>query len=140
MPNKLDKFGMKFCLLAVVDSKYLCNGKPYLGKDSPRQKGNNFPKDTCLTLLDPYFRKGYNVTIDHFFTSINLAEKLLFQRTPIWGTTLYKKAEKRGTEHQSCGKKQTAVFLRNTFLSFRMLASILLTTVALLFTRQKRKN
>ena len=28
MPNKPDKFGMKFWLLADVTSKYLCNGKP----------------------------------------------------------------------------------------------------------------
>ncbi len=31
--NKHDKFGIKFWLLADVDSKYLLNGFPYLGKD-----------------------------------------------------------------------------------------------------------
>ena len=64
---------MKLWLLAEVDSKYLCNGKPYLGKDSPCQKGNNLPTDICFTLLEPYFRKGYNIKNDNFSTSTNLA-------------------------------------------------------------------
>ncbi|XP_035221876.1 uncharacterized protein LOC118194783 [Stegodyphus dumicola] len=33
MPSKPDKFGIKFCLAADVDSKYVLNGFPYLGKD-----------------------------------------------------------------------------------------------------------
>ena len=86
MPNKPNKFGIKFWILAEVDSKYLCNEKPYHGKDSPRQKGDDLLTDICLTLLEPYFRKGYNVTTDNFFTSINLAKKLLVQRTTILGT------------------------------------------------------
>ena len=31
--KKKDKFGIKFRLLVDAKSKYLCNGKPYLGKD-----------------------------------------------------------------------------------------------------------
>ena len=38
MPNKPDKFGMKFWLLVDASSKYLCNGKPYLGKDPQETK------------------------------------------------------------------------------------------------------
>ena len=79
MSNEPNKYGMKFWLLAEVDSKYLCNGKSYIGKNSPRQKGNDLPLDICLILLERYFRKGYNVTTDNFFTSTNLAEKLLIQ-------------------------------------------------------------
>ncbi|GFX80117.1 DDE_Tnp_1_7 domain-containing protein [Trichonephila clavipes] len=33
MPNKPDKFGIKFWLAADVDSKYVLNGLRYLGKD-----------------------------------------------------------------------------------------------------------
>ena len=36
MANKPDKFGIKFWLLVDVDSKYLFNGYPYLGKDDTR--------------------------------------------------------------------------------------------------------
>ena len=30
IPNKSDRFGMKFCMLIKVDSKYVCNILPYL--------------------------------------------------------------------------------------------------------------
>ena len=33
MGNKPDNFGIKFWLLADAQSKYLSNGKPYLGRD-----------------------------------------------------------------------------------------------------------
>ena len=33
MANNPDKFGIKFWLLTDAQSKYLCNGKPYLGRD-----------------------------------------------------------------------------------------------------------
>ena len=53
-----------------------------------RQKGNSLLTDICLTLLDPYFRNDYNIITDNFFASINVAEKLLVQRTTILGTTV----------------------------------------------------
>ena len=33
MPKEPDKLGIKFELLVDVCLKYLCNGKPYVGKD-----------------------------------------------------------------------------------------------------------
>lgn len=36
MANKPDKFGIKFWLAADVDTKYLLNGFPFLGKDDTR--------------------------------------------------------------------------------------------------------
>ena len=74
MSNKLNKFGMKFWLLVDASSKYLCNGKPYLGKDLTRNKENDLSTDICLWLVRPFFKKGYNVATDNFFTSVNLAE------------------------------------------------------------------
>ena len=34
IPLKPDKFGIKYWLISDVDSKYICNGFPYLGKHS----------------------------------------------------------------------------------------------------------
>ena len=82
MPNKPDKFGIKFWLLVDVTSKYLCNGKPYLGKDASRNRENDLPADVCLWLMQPYFKKGYNVTTDNYFTSLKLAEKLKAEKRP----------------------------------------------------------
>ena len=57
MANKPDKFGIKFWILADAQSKYLCNGKPYLRKDPSRGRSINLPGDVCTTLLQPYFKK-----------------------------------------------------------------------------------
>ena len=76
MANKPDKFGIKFWLLTDAQSKYLCNGKPYLGRDPSRSTCSDLPGDVCLTLLQPYYKKGYNVTTDNYFTIRKLAEEL----------------------------------------------------------------
>jgi len=84
MPNKPDKFGIKFWILAELNSKYCLNMKPCLGKDDQRVA----PLGThiVLTLMEPYFGRGYNVTVDNFFTSAELAKKLLEKRTSLVGT------------------------------------------------------
>ena len=76
MANKPDKFGIKFWLFADAQSKYLCNGKPYLGRDPSRSRCSDLSGDVCLTLLQPYYKKGYNLTTDNYFTSLKLAEEL----------------------------------------------------------------
>jgi len=38
------------------------------------------------TLMDPFLNKGYNVTVDNFFTSHSLAHYLLNKRTTLVGT------------------------------------------------------
>ena len=41
MPNKPDKFGIKFWVLAEVSSKYVCNLLPYLEDlENEQQNGN----------------------------------------------------------------------------------------------------
>ena len=76
MANKPDKFGIKFWFLADAQSKYLCNGKPYLGRDLSRSRCSDLPGDVCLTHLQPYYKRGYNVTTDNYFTSLKLVEEL----------------------------------------------------------------
>ena len=93
MPNKPDKFGIKFWLLAESKSKYLCSGKPYLGKDLSRKKENDLPTNVCLSFLKPYFKKEYNVTTDHFFTNIKLTETLKLEKTTIIGTVRKQRKE-----------------------------------------------
>ncbi|KAJ8889038.1 hypothetical protein PR048_008532 [Dryococelus australis] len=41
MAKKPDKFGIKFWIVADVDSKYLVNGFPYLGKEDDRSRSVN---------------------------------------------------------------------------------------------------
>ena len=94
MPNKPDKFGIKFELLLDVCSKYLCNDKPYLGKDPTRNGENDLPTDFCLLLMQRFLKKGYNVTMNNYFTSINLANKLKVENTTLFVTI----RKKRGTK------------------------------------------
>ena len=95
MPNKPDKFVLKFWLLVEVHSKYLCIGNPYLGKYLIRNQENNLPTDVCLWLKQTFLKKGCNVTIDNYVTSINLAEKLKAEKLYLLDK---KKAKKRGTK------------------------------------------
>ena len=98
MANKTDKFGIKFWLLADAQSKYLCNGKPYLGRDPSRSRCSDLPGDVCLILLQPSYKKGYNVTTNNYFTSLKLAEELKQKKTIILGTTWKQRLEVPSTE------------------------------------------
>lgn len=91
MPNKPDKFGIKFWILADLNTKYCLNMKPYLGKDE--QRTENLATHVVMTLMEPYFGKGYNITTDNFFTNRYLARKLLDKRTSIVGTVRLNRKE-----------------------------------------------
>ncbi|KAF2892416.1 hypothetical protein ILUMI_13754 [Ignelater luminosus] len=86
MANKPDKFGIKFWMLADVKLKYMCNAFPYLGKDELRPEEEAHPENVVIKLTEPYLRRGRNVTIDNFFTSLKLAERLKAMQTSIVGT------------------------------------------------------
>lgn len=86
MPNKPDKFGIKFWLLADVETKYLCNGFPYVGKNEQRAPNEKLPEQVVMKLVAPYRNKGRNVTTDNFFTTVTLGERLEKEKTSLVGT------------------------------------------------------
>ena len=86
MANKPDKFGIKFWLAADTQSKYLLNALPYLGKDDNRPSNQPVAEHVVLSLVKPFVGKGRNITMDNFFTSRKLAEKLNDRGTSIVGT------------------------------------------------------
>ncbi|XP_011162891.2 piggyBac transposable element-derived protein 4-like [Solenopsis invicta] len=67
MPNKPDKFGIKFWLASDVNNKYVVNGFPYLGKDERREPSVSFGEFIVLKLVEPYTGHGRNITMDNFF-------------------------------------------------------------------------
>ena len=91
--NKPEKFGIKFGLLVDVYSKHLCNGKPYLGKDPTRYGEMDLPTDFCLCLMQTFLKKGYNVTMNNYCTSINLANKLKVEKATPPGIIRKKRKE-----------------------------------------------
>ena len=64
MPNKLDTFGIRFWILADLETKYCLNIIPYLGKDETRD--DSLGTHVVVQLTQPYLGVGYNVTIDIF--------------------------------------------------------------------------
>ncbi|KAK2583959.1 hypothetical protein KPH14_006423 [Odynerus spinipes] len=92
MPNKPHKFGIKFWLAVDVQSKYILNGFPYMGKDETRCS-NSLGQFVTLKLAEPYLQRGRNITTDNFFTSIPLAKKLLALKTTLVGTIRSNKRE-----------------------------------------------
>ena len=113
MANKPDKFGIKFWILAEVDSKFCYNVIPYLGADESRHLA--LGTHVVMALLKPLYGKGYNVTCDSFFTNKDLAQRLLQQRTTIVGTIRANRRElppsKKLSLHDSAFYQSEAVHL-----------------------------
>ncbi|XP_073539083.1 uncharacterized protein [Phyllobates terribilis] len=86
MPSKPDKYGHKYWLAVDKRSKYLANGFPYLGKDDTRRAEDHLADHVVMKLLDPFLKKGRNVTTDNYFTSVKLAKQLKSKGTTIVGT------------------------------------------------------
>ena len=53
MPNKPDKFGIKFWLFCEVDSKKTLNGFPYLRKDELQAQDEKLTQSVVKRLLEP---------------------------------------------------------------------------------------
>ena len=86
MPNKPDKFEIKFRMAVGVETKYLYNSFPYLGKDKSRDTSVSLPSYVVTKLMQTIFKRGYNVTCDNFFTSLDVALRLAEQKCSIVGT------------------------------------------------------
>ena len=70
LPSKPDKFGMKFWILAEVDSKYCFQIMPYLGRDEERVEV--LGTHVVMKLSKPLWYKGYNITTDNFLRQQHL--------------------------------------------------------------------
>ncbi|XP_046711378.1 acetylserotonin O-methyltransferase 2 isoform X2 [Silurus meridionalis] len=84
--TKPDKFGIKFWMATDLETKYVCNASPYLGKDPSRQKGERLAENVVMSLMEPFLDDGRNVTTDNFFTSLSLSHRLLQRKTTLLGT------------------------------------------------------
>ena len=73
MPNKPDKFGIKFRMAVDAKSKYLLNTFLYLGKEDTRRNGLSVPTNVVIKLMTSLIKKGYNVTCNNCCTSLHLS-------------------------------------------------------------------
>jgi len=109
---KPDKVGIKFWIAADLDTKYMCNAIPYLGKDPTRPKGERLSENVVLKLMEPFLDKGRTVAMDNFFTSLSLANRLLQQNTTLLGTINKIRRELPATAKETSGRQlhSTQVF------------------------------
>lgn len=86
MPNKPDKYGVKFWMIVDVERRFLVNAFPYLGKDDQRPSNERLSDSVVMNLTKPFLGKGRNVTCDNYFTSVNLCKELTKKNTTLVGT------------------------------------------------------
>jgi len=110
--SKPDKFGVKFWLAVDVDSKYLVNGFPYLGKDEERPVDRTLGHHVVQRLMEPYLHKGRNVTTDNFFTGLKLAKQLKDQSTSIVGTVNRARRELPSCANDTTSQRYSTQLLR----------------------------
>ena len=86
IPRKTHKYGIK--LFKLTDpSGYTYNVQVYEGKSQETAR-DNLAKSTSvgLKLAEDYFNEGRTLTVDNFYTSVELANKCLEKSTHLQGT------------------------------------------------------
>ena len=111
MANKPDKFGIKFWLGVDVETKYLFNGFPYLGRDDSRPKDVSVSSDEVIKIMEPLFSKGYNVSCDNFFTSVDLLHRLAKKQCSLVGTFRQNRRELPELSKQKKKLHETTAFI-----------------------------
>ncbi|XP_055910852.1 piggyBac transposable element-derived protein 4-like [Eupeodes corollae] len=85
MPSKPAKYGIKFWWLNQSSTGYPLQFSIYTGS-SDQSVGLGRGYDVVMSLMPRYFHTGRNLTVDNFFTSVNLALKLLDKKITLLGT------------------------------------------------------
>ena len=85
MPQKPDKFGIKFWAMVDVQTNFCIDYFPYLGASEDR---GNVPLGEYVVkkLAKDYVNVGYNITTDNFFSNVPLAKYLFKKKTTFVGT------------------------------------------------------
>ncbi|KAM5158092.1 piggyBac transposable element-derived protein 4 [Mantella aurantiaca] len=87
--SKRARFGIKSYMLCESSTGYIWNSVIYTGKgtkSNPKYSGYGLTTSSVLTLIEPLLNQGYCVTTDNFYTSPELYELLLKNKTDAYGT------------------------------------------------------
>ncbi|GLV38146.1 hypothetical protein CBL_10113 [Carabus blaptoides fortunei] len=89
IPLKRARFGVKLFCLCESKSGYLYSSRIYTGKGTKiNDKYKDLPMSSqvVLSLMEPLLGMGYCLTTDNFYTSPQLADILIKQKTDMYGT------------------------------------------------------
>ncbi|XP_011864172.1 PREDICTED: piggyBac transposable element-derived protein 4-like [Vollenhovia emeryi] len=130
IPSKPDKYGIKIVSMHDVQTSYMINAEPYVGRVLSRA-GESVPSYYVRRLSESIYNTGRNITCDNWFMSVDLVRKMKtdygltmigtvrknkreippsFTRTAAAGTTRYAYAE-GNTLVSYCPKKNKVVIL-----------------------------
>ncbi|XP_022184406.2 piggyBac transposable element-derived protein 4-like [Nilaparvata lugens] len=81
MPKKPARYGIKVYALVCAKTMYTVNLEIYAGtQPNGPYKTSNSSEDVTMRMVEPISSTNRNVTIDNWFTSVSLAEKLLKEK------------------------------------------------------------
>jgi len=88
--SKPGKFGIKIFWLTDAETSYPLNGIVYVGKNTlsedDKRNSSSIPEALTMKIIKPWVNSGRGLTVDNWFTSIPLAERLLQLNTTLVGT------------------------------------------------------
>lgn len=99
MPAKPNKYGLKIQCLADAKTHYVLNAYLYTGKGSDGmyltedEKKLAIPTQACLRLCKPIFNSNRNITVDNWYTSIELCNVMKERGLTVVGTLRKNKRE-----------------------------------------------
>lgn len=99
LKNKTHKYGIKIFKLCAKDY-YILQYNIYAGKNEVRK--TNVSYKIVLKLMEPYINFGRCLYIDNWYSSVELAEKLIEENTHMVGTL---RVNKRANPPVVIGKK-----------------------------------
>ena len=123
LPSKPDKYGLKVFWACDSENNYPLVAKPYLEKIGQTHQVN-LGRTTAFEICAPYFGTGRNLTVDNFFTDIELCDMLERQKMTLVGTVRRnkrflaeefkdpKKTEKK-TNQNLLSEREKPVFVRS---------------------------
>ena len=146
IPNKPAKYGLKLVLLCDVSTKYLINACPYLGK-STNTNGLPLANHFVELLTVPIYGTNRNVTMDNWFTSVPLADKLISKPylMTIVGTIRKNKPHIPPTlvENDKNRKVGTSLFVytsESTLVSYKPKSNKIVTLLSTMHTSSETTN
>lgn len=86
IPSKPDRYGIKILWITDAENNFPLKGEIYVGKQPNEEVAVNYGCNLVQRLSARYLNKGRTITMDNFFTSCDLAERLLEKNTTMIGT------------------------------------------------------